>query len=122
MEPKMFQGQGQGLNPASCQMVEKITDEKINGLKDRVTANTSEIRELREGVDSHLDELRDEVHKGYSDLSKQLSEHEKKDDTNMHTIQTELLQRVPAWVMSVMMAGASIIGAMAMWILDHLKH
>lgn len=116
----MFQGQGQ--SPVSCQMVEKITDEKINGLKDRVKASEHDIRELKDGVDCRLDEVREEVQKGYHDLSRQLSEHEKKDDTNMHTIQTQLLQRVPAWVMSVMMAGASIIGAMAMWILDHLKH
>jgi hypothetical protein len=101
MEQKMFRGEGP--NNASCQMVEKITDEKINGLKDRVKASEHDIRELKDGVDGHLDELREEVQKGYHDLSKQL------------------LQRVPAWVMTMMMTGASIIGAMAMWILDHLK-
>lgn len=120
MESQMFRGQDVG-NP-SCQMVEKITDEKINGLRDRVKESENDIRELKDGVDGHLDELREEVQKGYHDLSRQLSDHEKKDDTNMHTIQTQLLQRVPAWVMTVMMTGASIIGAMAMWILDHLKH
>lgn len=106
----------------SCQMVEKITDEKINGLKDRVKEVEHDLREVRDGIDGHFDEVRDEVRVGYQDLSKQFSEHEKKDDQNMHTIQTQLLQRVPAWVMTVLMTGASIIGAMAMWILDHLKH
>lgn len=116
----MFRGQeSSGL---SCQMVEKITDEKINALKDRVKANEHDIRELKEGIDGHLNEVREEIQKGYHDLSKQLSDHEKKDDTNMHTIQAQLMQRVPSWVMTVMMTGASIIGAMAMWILDHLKH
>ena len=121
MEPKMFRGQ-ESSGSTSCQMVERITDEKINGLKDRVAGTEHDIRELQEGIDCHINEVRDEVRKGYADLSKQLTEHEKKDDTNIMTIHTQLMQRIPAWVMTILMTAASIIGAMGMWILDHLKH
>ena len=120
MEPKMFRGQEP--NNASCQAVERLTDEKINGVRDRVKATEHDLRELKDGMDEGFSQVREEASIRNAELHKRITDHEKDVNTNFTTIHTQLLQRVPAWIMSILMAGASIIGAMAMWILDHLKH
>ncbi len=107
--------------PVPCGQVERYLLERIDGIKHQVSANRSSIDQLAEDLDRHVNQIWTDMRKSMADLTKQLSDHAKDDSEAMHTVQTQLLTRVPAWALGIMTAGASIIGAMAMYILDHSR-
>jgi len=106
---------------SNCFMVERLLNQRIDTLKDQVESNEESILEIRRGMDGHVGDLWSTVRKGEEDLGRQLAAHAKDDTDAMHIIETQLLMRVPAWALAVMTIGASIIGAMATFILDRLK-
>lgn len=102
-------------------MVERLLAEKIEGVRAHAESAKVNGDALRKELDRHVNTLWKEMRAEMAALSKQLSEHAKDDSDAMHTIEKQLLSRVPAWALTTMTIGASVIGAMAMYILDHLK-
>ena len=108
-------------SPPQCSQVERYLSERIDSVRQQLANNQASIAQLAEDLDRHVNQIWTDMRKSMADLTKQLSDHAKDDSEAMHTVQTQLLTRVPAWALGLMTAGASIIGAMAMYILDHSK-
>jgi len=102
-------------------MVERLLVEKIEGVRQNADAARVNGEAIRKELDRHVSTIWKEMRTELAALSKQLADHAKDDSDAMHTIETQLLSRVPAWALTTMTVGASVIGAMAMYILDHLK-
>lgn len=101
--------------PQQCTLVERYLNEKITDVVKSVEA-------IRDDVDGHVNKLYEEIHEARTGLSNQLEAHAKDDREAIRNIEVQLLTRVPPWALLVMTVSGSMIGAMATYILDHLKH
>ena len=104
-----------------AELVERVVNIRIDGLENRLKDAGANLAQMQRDLDSAVGDLWKNIRESMEDMNKVISEHAKADTTAMHNIETNLLTRVPAWALTVMTIGASIIGAMAMYILDHLK-
>lgn len=104
-----------------AQVVERVLNMRIDGLERRFNETTSDITNLQREVDGAVGDLWKNIRESIDGINKTIAAHTDADTKAMHNIETNLLTRVPAWALAVMSIGASIIGAMAMYILDHLK-
>jgi hypothetical protein len=102
-------------------MVERLLGQRIDGIANRVESTEEGIQEIRRGMDGHVGDLWENIRQGQQEILKTLSEHTREDDKNMQQIYNQMLWRVPIWALTIMTVGASVIGAMATWILDHIK-
>ena len=101
-------------------MVERYLQGKIDGLGKDLSNMECDVAEIRKAVDGHIDKLWTEVRAGHAKLSEILSEHAAQDLKALHSVETQLMQRVPSWALTIMTVGGAMIGAMSMYILDHL--
>lgn len=104
-----------------CSVVERVINMRIDGIEQRLKDATVNVGQLQRDVDGHVGELWENLRTTMDGINKTISEHTAADNKAMHSIETQLLARVPAWALSAMTVGASIIGAMATYILDHIR-
>lgn len=104
-----------------CGVVERVLNMRIDGLEHRLKEATTDVGQLNRDVDGHVGDLWKHLRESIDEINKTIADHTTADNKAMHTIETQLLARVPAWALSAMTIGASIIGAMATYILDHIK-
>lgn len=112
------------MEPKEChdaQVVERMLNMRMDGIERRLTEQTGDINLLQRDVDSAVGDLWKNIRESMDGINRVIAAHADSDNKAMHNIETNLLTRVPAWALAVMSIGASIIGAMAMYILDHLK-
>lgn len=114
--------------PATCDKVMlalgselKIVRSELHALKERVAETEGQQRDGQSDLDGHVDGLRERIREVQDDIIVVIRNHADEDTKAMREIRDQLLARVPAWALAVMSLGASLIGAMLTWILDHLK-
>ena len=105
----------------NCAVVERVLNMRIDGIDHRLKETNTDVVQLQKDVDERIADLWKNLRRMVEDIHKVIATHTDADNKAMHAIETQLLARVPAWALALMTAGASIIGAMAMYILDHLK-
>lgn len=107
--------------PVSCSMVETMLRSAMDLLKERLEFNEHRVETMEKGMDGHVSDLWATLRSGQESLADKIREQEKETGKSVLKLQEQILMRVPAWALAVMVGGGSIIGAMAAYILDHLK-
>lgn len=107
--------------PPGWDAIRQVLDAHLQGLKDRLLSSEHRIDEIERGMDTHVADLWENIRKGQDKMRDVLSDHARTDEASMQEIREKLLSRVPAWALMVMTVGASMIGGMATYIIDHLK-
>lgn len=107
--------------PQSCAMVQTMLASSVDSVKEKVEATDHRAVELARCVDRDSAEMWKAIHAGDEVIRTQLIAHEKETFKVIQEIRDQLLMRVPAWALALMVGGASIIGALSMYILDHMK-
>lgn len=101
--------------------LEEVFSTKIQAVADRVTAVEGRIGGLDSTMDGDMAELWQTLRVGQEQIKAIIHEHASDDAKALGLIQTQMLMRAPAWALSMMVIGASLIGGMATWILNHVK-
>lgn len=103
------------------ELLTQVFDARLKALADRLTACEGRVGLIDTGIDGDLSKIWESITKSQEQITKLIADHAMQDEKALAQIQHQMLTRVPAWALVIMTMGASLIGGMATWILNHLK-